>query len=106
MLTWQGHCHAVNACLCPVPPAVAIEPQKMWSYRRFLLSAHTLPWLVAQITAADEAAAKSLLQLTLGQQLQQQWPARETDLQACLNKTVAQILSRCHGESRQYWDTS
>ena len=56
----------------------------------------------------DRAAARSFLQTPLGQQLQQQWKAavKEKDLQACLNQMVLDMLSRFHGLSRTYWDTS
>ena len=59
-------------------------------------------------TGYDDAAANSFLQSTTGQQVQQRWAAAssEKDLQACLNKIVPQILSKFHGESRKYWDTS
>ena len=45
-------------------------------------------------TGYDEPA-KSFLQSTMGQQVQQQWAAasKEKHLQACLNMTVPQILS-------------
>ena len=31
---------------------------------------------------------------------------KEKDLQACLNQMVPDMLSRFHGQSRTYWDTS
>ncbi|KAL0019659.1 hypothetical protein WJX77_010649 [Trebouxia sp. C0004] len=61
-----------------------------------------------RLAGYDDAAANLFLQSTMGQQVQQQWAAasKEKDLQACLNTIVPLLLSRCHGESRKYWDTS
>ena len=94
----QDHYDAVSTCLHPGIPEV--EPQLCPA----LSSANTL----SCCTGYDEAAAKSFLQSSVEQQVQQQWTvtASEQDLQARLGKLVPQTLSKCHAKSRQYWDTS
>ena len=99
MRSWQKHGLAVSACA-----ATEVGPKDTKSFHRF----RCLQFHMHFCTGYNDAAATSFLQSTMGQRMQQQWAAasKEEHLQACLNKIVPEILSRCHGESREYYDTS
>ena len=70
----------------------------------------TSPTLLPLLWGAgyDTLAATSFLESSTGQDLLQQWNAAsdEKGWQKCLNRMIPDMLLRCHGQSRKYWDTS